>query len=49
MTEVQFDHQALVAAHLDHWDSGRQLYEKLPGIGFLLRRVRKRLAIKEAR
>jgi hypothetical protein len=49
MTEVQFDHQALVAAHLDHWDSGRQLYEKLPGIGFVLRRVRKRLAIKEAR
>ena len=49
MTEVHFDHKALVMAHLDHWDSGRQLYEKLPGIGFILRKVRRKLAIPEAR
>jgi hypothetical protein len=49
MTEVHFDHRGYVNAHLDHWDSGRQLYEKLPVVGFLLRRIRRRLAIPEAR
>ncbi len=44
MSEVHFDEAGKVAAHLDHWDSGAQFYEKLPVVGALVRAVRRRLA-----
>jgi len=35
-----------VSEHIDHWDSGQAFYERLPVIGWLLRRIRNRLAIR---
>lgn len=45
MSEIQFDENGLVSAHLDHWDSGPQLLAKLPGIGWINRRILKALAV----
>ena len=45
MSEVHFDEAGLVAAHLDHWDSGGQFYARLPVLGWLIRQVRRRLAV----
>lgn len=45
MSELRYDERARVMAHLDHWDASRQLYEKLPVIGFVLRKIRERLGL----
>lgn len=44
MTEVQFDEQGQVTAHLDHWDSGAQFYARLPLIGAVVRWIQRKLA-----
>jgi steroid delta-isomerase len=44
VSEVCFDADGRVASHIDHWDSGRQFYEKLPILGALIRMVKRRLA-----
>ncbi len=41
MSEIHFDDNGLVEAHLDHWDAASQFYEKLPVIGFLYRTIRR--------
>ena len=45
VSEVHFDETGKVTAHIDHWDAAGQIYEKLPLLGALLRRIRRRLAI----
>jgi steroid Delta-isomerase len=45
MTEVHFDQTGLVIAHLDHWDAASQLYVHVPLLGWVLRQIRKRLAL----
>jgi hypothetical protein len=44
MSEIGFDECGLVATHIDHWDAAGQLYEKVPLLGWLLTRLRRRLA-----
>ena len=44
MSEVHFDATGRVTAHLDHWDSGSQFYARLPGLGWLIRFIARRLA-----
>ncbi len=44
VTELRFDAEGRIRAHLDHWDAGSQLYAKLPVLGFLIEKVRRRLA-----
>lgn len=44
MSEIGLDRSGLVTSHVDHWDAARQVYERLPLLGGLLRQVRKRLA-----
>ncbi len=44
VSEVRFDAAGRVLSHVDHWDAARQLYEHLPGIGPILRLLRRRLA-----
>ncbi|MDX1710497.1 MAG: nuclear transport factor 2 family protein [Rhodovibrionaceae bacterium] len=44
MSEVAFDTDGRVLSHIDHWDAAGQLYERLPIIGTLLRKIRRRLA-----
>ena len=45
MTEVHFDEQGRVTAHLDHWDSGSQFYGRLPILRPLINLVRRRVSI----
>lgn len=44
VTEVVFNEEGRVCAHLDHWDAASQLYERFPLIGPLLRLLRLRIA-----
>ena len=45
MSEVSFAEDGKVNLHIDHWDSGQQVYETLPIVGSLLRLIRKRLSV----
>lgn len=38
---LTFDDAGLVAEHRDYWDAAEELYEKLPGIGALLRLLKR--------
>lgn len=38
---LTFDATGLVAVHRDYWDAAEELYEKLPGIGALLRLLKR--------
>ncbi len=42
-TIVSFDEEGLVTAHIDYWDSGRDFYEHMPIIGWVLKYIRNRL------
>jgi ketosteroid isomerase-like protein len=44
MSELRFDPDGRVREHIDHWDAAGQLYERLPGLGWVLRRLRRRLS-----
>ncbi len=45
MSEVRFAPDGRVSEHIDHWDSGEKFYLRLPVIGWLVGKVRKRLSI----
>lgn len=45
---VQFDEQGRVTEHVDYWDAAGQMYERLPLIGWVLRRIRARFAAHSA-
>jgi steroid delta-isomerase len=45
MSEVTFAADGRVCRHIDHWDAGRQFYERLPVIGWLLKKIRARLSV----
>ncbi len=49
MSEVHFDQDGRVIAHLDHWDSGSQFYGRLPLLRQLIGLVRRRLAVRPQR
>lgn len=44
VTELAFDAGGRVVCHVDHWDSGTEVYAKLPLVGALVRLIRRRLA-----
>jgi steroid delta-isomerase len=46
---VCFDAEGRVAEHLDYWDPAEQLYRRVPILGWLLGRIRARLAAPAAR
>jgi len=43
MSELRFAPDGRVCQHIDHWDAARQFYERLPVLGWILRRLRRRL------
>lgn len=43
-SELHFSSDGRVRAHIDHWDAARQVYEQVPVLGFILRRLRQRLS-----
>lgn len=45
MSEIILAGDGRVSAHIDHWDAAGQLYERLPVIGAVLRRLRRRLQV----
>ena len=44
VSEIQFDVTGKVIAHLDYWDPGAHVYERIPLLGALVRIVRRRLS-----
>jgi len=44
MSRVRFAADGRVAEHVDHWDSGGQLYARLPLLGPVIRWLQRRLA-----
>ena len=43
-TEFSLDENGLIQSHQDYWDVAQGLYEKLPVIGLLLKRLRRAMA-----
>ena len=43
---IRFAEDGRVAEHVDHWDAGRDFYERLPLIGWLFATVRRRLSVR---
>ena len=43
VSELRLGPDGRIAEHRDHWDSGRQFYRKLPGIGLMIALVRRKL------
>lgn len=44
MSQFVFDADGRISQHIDHWDSGTQVYLHVPGLGFLIERIRRRAA-----
>ena len=44
VSEIHLDSAGKVIAHLDHWDAGAQIYERIPVLGAVVRMVRRRLS-----
>ncbi|WP_291295245.1 nuclear transport factor 2 family protein [Elioraea sp.] len=44
MSEIHLRGDGLVTAHIDHWDSGSQVYARLPVLGAVIRMVARRVA-----
>lgn len=45
ITEVRFNDQGKVVEHVDYWDAGHYVYERLPLFGYLVRFIRKRMSL----
>lgn len=48
MSDLVFAEDGRVAAHVDHWDAAGQLYEKVAGLGWLVRWLKRRLTAPSA-
>ncbi|MGE0423352.1 MAG: nuclear transport factor 2 family protein [Reyranellaceae bacterium] len=44
LSEVRFNPQGLVVEHLDYWDSGTLVYERVPLLGALVRVIKRRVS-----
>jgi hypothetical protein len=45
MSEVTFNADGtLIASHTDHWDSGSKFYARIPVLGWIIRRLAKKVA-----
>jgi steroid Delta-isomerase len=44
VSQLTFAKNGQVSMHIDHWDAASQFYETLPGLGFILRKIRQRLS-----
>ncbi len=41
-SHLKFDEHGLISLHRDYWDAAEELYEKLPGVGVLMRWLKRR-------
>ena len=44
VSHLRFDAEGKVCYHRDYWDTGEELYMKLPGLGMLMRGLRRVMA-----
>ncbi|UCH47953.1 MAG: nuclear transport factor 2 family protein [Betaproteobacteria bacterium] len=44
VSHIRFDASGKVSYHRDYWDTGEELYAKLPLLGWLIRRLRRAMA-----
>jgi len=44
MSEVIFDHDGKVCSHIDYWDTGEIVYEKVPILGAVIRTIKSKLS-----
>lgn len=44
VTELRFDHHGKVVEHVEHWDAGEQVYEKMPVLRAVIRLVKRRVS-----
>lgn len=44
-THFELDSAGLITLHRDYWDAAHELYEKLPILGYVLRKIRSKLAL----
>jgi steroid Delta-isomerase len=44
-THFERDAAGLITLHRDYWDAAQELYEKIPLLGWILRFIRRRLAV----
>jgi hypothetical protein len=42
MSEIRFNAEGRAVEHIDHWDAAEQLYERVPVLGSVLRRIKRR-------
>ncbi len=45
MSEIMFNDQGQVISHIDHWDTGEGVYEKVPLLGAAIRFLKSKLAV----
>lgn len=45
-TEVHLTPSGKISAHLDHWDAGGQFYARLPVLGWMIKQVKRRMALR---
>lgn len=45
MSEITFNDKGQIISHIDHWDSGEGVYEKIPLLGAAIRFVKSKLAV----
>ena len=43
MSHIRFNSAGQVVLHQDYWDSGGSLFEHIPVVGWLIRRIKARL------
>ncbi|MGC2856666.1 nuclear transport factor 2 family protein [Novispirillum sp. DQ9] len=44
VSEITFADDGRICRHVDHWDAASQVYGRIPGLGAVLRLIRRRLA-----
>ncbi len=44
VSHIRFDASGKVSYHRDYWDTGEELYAKLPVLGWIIRRLRRAMA-----
>lgn len=44
ITELRFDPQGRVVDHVEHWDAGEQVYERIPVVRALIRWLKRRVS-----
>lgn len=43
MTHVRFDDQGKIVFHQDYWDAGSVVYERVPVVGWFVRKIKARV------